>query len=440
METSVEKISNLERRIKVSIPADEIDKKTMQKLEGMKSKVKLSGFRPGKVPLSVVKQRFGNSARNEVIADAIRDSYFEILKQENLHPAGQPHIEPSASKFGEPLKYVATLEILPEIILASMDGVKVEKLTSEVTDEDVEDMVQKLLKQHANWTEVDRDSKNGDQVVIDFEGKIKNETFKGGAGKDFKFELGAGTMLSDFEKPLIGAKAGSNIKFKIKFPQDYTDKDVAGKKADFEVTVHKVLASELPKLDKEFFEKVGIKEGDEKTLRTELRKNMQHQLQHGIATHFKNQLVDKFLELNPIELPKVLVDNEISRLQNQMKQQFAQYTSGSAEGLPDIPRTEVEKPAQRNVSLGLLSSKIIEQQNIKVDPKQVRAKVEELAATYEKPSDVINWYYQDKKRLTQIESLILEEQVMQELEKQVKVVEKKATFQEVLNPGVEKND
>jgi trigger factor len=241
VETSVEKISNLERRIKVSIPAEEIDKKTMQKLESMKGEIKIAGFRPGKVPLSVIKQRFGNSARNEVIADAIRDSYFEVLTQENLHPAGQPHIEPSESKFGEPLKYSATFEILPEITLANMDGVKVEKLSSEVTDKDVEDMLQKLLKQHANWTEVDREAKKADQLVIDFEGKIKDESFKGGSAKDFKFELGAGMMLSDFEKPLIKAKAGEIKKFKLKFPADYTDTNVAGKKAEFEVTVHKVL-------------------------------------------------------------------------------------------------------------------------------------------------------------------------------------------------------
>jgi trigger factor len=196
----------------------------------------------------------------------------------------------------------------------------------------------------------------------------------------------------------------------------------------------------LPKLDKEFLQKVGIKEGGEKALREELRKNMQHQLEHGIATQFKNQLIDKLLELNPIELPKILVDNEITRLQNQTKQQFAQYSGGSTKGLPDIPKKELEKPAQRNVQLGLLSSKIIEQQNIKADPKAVRAKLEKLAATYEKPQEVINWYYQDKKRLTGIESLILEEEVMKALEKQVKIVEKKASFEEIINPGVKKND
>lgn len=435
MEISIEKISNLERRISISIPAEEIDKKAIQKLENMKGKVKLPGFRPGKVPLSVVKQRFGDSARNEVIADVIRDSYFEALQKENLHPAGQPKIEPSLSKFGEPLNYTATLEILPEITSIKMEKVKIEKLSADVTDKDVEEMLQKLLKQHAAWNEVERGATNGDQMLIDFEGKINNETFQGGSAKDFKFELGSGMMLKDFEEALISAKAGDVKKFKIKFPKDYTDPNVAGKKADFEVTVHKVLAPELPKLDQDFFAKVGVKEGGEEALRAELRKNMQYQLEQAINNRFKNKLIDKLLEFNPIELPKILVDNEIARLQRHTKQQFAQYIrESSAEKLPDLPREELEKPAERNIRLALLSGKIIDQQDIKADPNAVRAKVEELAKNYKKPDEIIKWYYQDQKRLQEIESIIIEEEVMKYLESQVNVVEKKVDFQEAINP------
>ncbi len=425
MEVSVEKTSNLERRIKVTIPAEEIDQKTNKKLQELSGKVKLPGFRPGKVPMTVVKQRYGDSARQEIIADSIRDSYLEILKKENLRPAGQPQIQPNKSKFGDPLEYIATLEVLPEIKLANMEGVKIEKLTSEVTDQDLENMLQKLLKQHAKWNEVEREAQNGDNLIIDFEGKIKGEVFKGGSSKDFKFELGAGMMLKDFETPLAGHKAGESIEFKLKFPKNYTDGNVAGKKADFTVKVHKVLEPKLPEINAEFLKKVGITEGSEKALRDGLRKNMQLQLERAINSQFRNKLIDKLLELNPVEIPKVMLESEIRRLQQQAQQQFAQYTVNSL---------AVEDTAKRRVSLGLISSKIIEELKLKADPKQVKAKLEELAAGRENSAEIINWYYKNKEHLFEIEALVLEEQVMEKVQNQVKVEEKKVSFDEIINP------
>lgn len=425
MEVSVEKTSNLERRIKVTIPAEDIDQKTNKKLQEISGKVKLPGFRPGKVPMQVVKQRYGDSARQEIVANSIKDSYLEILQKENLRPAGQPQIQPNKSKFGDPLEYIATLEVLPEIKLANMEGVKIEKLTSEVIDQDLENMLQKLLKQHAKWNEVERGAQNGDHLVIDFDGKIKGEAFKGGSSKYFKFELGAGMMLADFEKPLEGHKAGDNVTFKLKFPKDYTDGNVAGKKADFEVKIHKVLEPKLSEINTEFLKKVGITEGGEKALRDELRKNMQLQLERAINAQFRNKLIDKLLELNPVEIPKVMLESEIRRLQQQAQQQFAQYTVNSI---------AVEDTAKRRVSLGLISNKIIEEQGMKADPKQVKAKLEELTRGQDNQSEIINWYYKNKEHLFEIEALVLEEQVMEKIQNQVKVEEKKVSFDEIMNP------
>jgi trigger factor len=434
VQVSVEKTSNLERRIKVTIPAEEIDQKTNKKLQEISGKVKLPGFRPGKVPMQVVKQRYGDSARQEIVADSIRDSYLEIIKKENLKPAGQPQIQPNQSKFGDPLEYIATLEVLPEIKLANMDDVKIEKLTAEVTDQDVENMLQKLLKQHAEWQEVEREAHNGDNLIIDFEGKIKGETFKGGSSKDFRFELGAGMMLADFETQLEGHKAGDTIEFKLKFPKDYTDGNVAGKKADFEVKIHKVLEPKMPEINEEFLKKVGITEGGEKTLKDELRKNMQLQLEGAINSQFRNKLIDKLLEHNPVEIPKVMLESEISRLQQQAQQQFAQYTRDKTKELPLLPREAVEDTAKRRVSLGLISGKIIEELGLKADSKQVKEKLEELTRGRENATEIINWYYKNREHLFEIEALVLEEQVMDKVQSQIKVEEKKVSFDEIMNP------
>ncbi|KPJ67894.1 MAG: hypothetical protein AMJ43_02815 [Coxiella sp. DG_40] len=427
MEVVVENVSELERRIKVSIPAQDIDDKTIKKLEELKSKVKLAGFRPGKVPFSVIRQRFGNSTRQEVISDVIENSYFEILKEKNLKPAGPPHIEPSESKFGEPLNYTIKLEVLPEFTLAEMKEVKVERLVSKVTEQDIENMLQKLLKQFAEWNKVDRAAQIGDQLVIDFEGKIKGHTFKGNSGRDFKFELGSGTMLKGFEESLIGNKAGDIVKFKIKFPKDYTDTNVAGKKVDFEVKIHKISEAKLPKLDKDFFKKVGIKDGGEQELRAKLRENMEKQLDFTLNALFKNKLINKLLELNPIEVPNVLVNSEVHRLRNQAKQRFG-------ENSPLLTEKEFEKTARKNVAIGLILNKIIETQQIKVDSERVKARIESFASGYKNPNEVIKEYYQNKQYLREIESLVLEEQVIEKIQSQVEIVEKNISFEEAINP------
>ncbi len=438
MQVSIEETSNLGRKLTVIVPAEEIDKKTMGKLEQLKGEVKLKGFRPGKIPTDVMKQRFGKSARSEIIGEAIQRSYVDALTEQKLKPAGYPHIEPKVdpreADFGEPLEYTATFEVFPEFEIKALDDEKLEKQQSEVVDADVNEMLEKLRKQQAEWSEVDRAAQDGDQLEIDFTGTIKGEVFDGGSAKDFKFELGMGSMLDDFEKPLQGAKVGDKVNFKVKFPKDYSDEGVAGKKAEFEVTVHKVLESKLPELNDEFCAKLGVKEGGVKELTADLKKNMEQQLKQTIEQKFKADVFNKLIELNPIELPNALVDDEIQRLQKQMKQQYAQYTGAKADDLPDAPREEFEEEARRRVSLGLLISEFIKKHEIKADEKQVEEKLKQFSAGHEKPEEVINWIKQNKQYLSEIEAQVLEEMALVKLQEQLTINEKKVSFDELMNP------
>lgn len=434
MKVTVENVSSLERRITVSIPAKDIDAKTEKKLKELGKTAKLAGFRPGKVPFDVIKQRYGDSARADVIGDEIQASYIETLTKEKLQPAGQPHIDTNKSTFGEPLEYTATFEVYPEIKLKELTGQKLDKLTAKLADKDVDNMIEKLRQQRAEWVETKRAAKVGDQAVIDFEGKIKGELFEGGSSKDTKFELGAGTMLEDFDKGVQGAKAGDTINVKVKFPKDYHGKDVAGKTADFAITVHKVLESKLPEIDAEFLKAFEIEKGGVTALKKMIQENMEKQLEQAVRRKFKDTVIDKLLELNPMELPKALIDNEIEHLQKQTKQQFMQYTGqDNVDKLPDLPREQFEEEAKKRVSLSLILSEFIQQHKLQADKEKVKNKINEMAAGYKNPDEVVKWYYNSKENLAQIESVVLEEQVFEELMQQVTPEEKVVSYEDVIN-------
>jgi len=436
MQVTVKNISKLERQLKINVPAKEIDAKTNKKLEELSKKAKIAGFRPGKVPINIIKQRYGEATRHDIIADIIEESYFKALEQEKLNPAGHPKIEPKESKFGEPLEYTATFEIYPEIEIKDLVGVKIEKITAKIEDKDIDNMLAKLQKQQSKWEEVKRSAKIGDQVIIDFEGKINGEVFAGGSSKDFKVELGAGTMLPDFEKPLVGVKAGDEVTLKVKFPKDYGDEHTAGKNAEFAVKVHKVLGSKLAEIDKEFLEKMGVKKGGVTELRKTMRTNMEHQLEQKTTMRLKNKILDKLLELNDFEVPKVLIEGEITRLQQQAKQQYMQYMQQMgkpAQELPDLPREEFTVEAQKRVKLGLLLGKLVERDKVKAAAAKIKAKIESFAAGYKDSAEVVKWYYNNKEHLAQIESVVMEEEVLSKLEQQAEIKEKIVNYEETIN-------
>lgn len=432
MSVSIENTSKLGRKMTVSIPAEEIDKKTDIELGKIKNKVKLDGFRKGKIPAPILKQRFGEATRHQVISELIESSYFDAIKNENLRPAGLPHIEPNKSSFGEPLTYIATFEVFPEIQIAEMTNEKVEKLVSEITDQDIEKELLKTRKQFATWQEVDRGAENGDQVVIDFTGEIDGVAFNGGTAKDFRFELGARNMLADFEKGILKAKPNEEVKFKVKFPEDYSDATVAGKIADFTVKVHKVSEIKLANIDDELLKKIGITEGGEEALRTKICKNLETELKNKVDAHFKKQMLDKLLELNPIEIPGIMIENETRNLQTQATQWFSYYTKTPLDKVPVIPAENFRAEAERRVKLGLLLAEIVKHHHLKVDAEMLRKKIDSIASTYENPEHIVKWYYKDKKHLTEVESSILEELAIEKLQSQVIVTEKKVPFSELV--------
>lgn len=432
MQVSVEVLPGLERRIKISVPAERVEKEFENRVKKLVKEVRMDGFRPGKVPVHVVKQRFGASVRGEVIGDVIRDTYFDAIQQEKLHPAGDPNMELTSAETGKALEYTALIEIYPEIQLQDPSSINIKVLKSEVTEDDINQMLEKLRKQQAEWIETDKQAEKGDRVVIDFEGFLNDEPFEGGNAKDVKLELGSGTMIPGFEEGLIGAKSGSEIELNVRFPDQYPAENLAGQMAKFKVKVHKVLTPKLPEVDDNFAAKMGMKEGGITKLREEVRSNMERELKRVLRNRLKDELFEQFLKANPLELPKVMVENEIKRLQQQTKQQYAEQLG--KEDLPDPPREQFISLAEQRVGLGLLFAEFVKQHNIQVDANRVRTMLEELAAVYQQPEMVISWYYNNKDRLAQIESLVMEEQVVDILLEKVKVDELSVNYDEVMNP------
>jgi trigger factor len=432
MQVSVETTNGLERRMTVELPVERIDDEVQNRLKQMGRTARVKGFRPGKVPHKVLAQQYGKQLRDEVVGELIQSSYFEAVSQEKLQPAGMPSIEPTVNEAGKNLQYVATFEVMPEVTLAEVAGAKLEKRVAEVTDADLDKMMETLLKQRASWEEVDRAAAEGDRLNIDFKGTIDGEEFSGNSGEKVPVTIGAKRMIEGFEEGLVGAKAGDELTLDLTFPEEYAHKEVAGKPVQFAVKVNSVEAAKLPELDEEFAKSFGIGDGSLDSLRAEVRQNMEREMQQALRDGNKQAVMDKLLELNQIEVPQALVENEAEQLKQQMMQQMHIPEGKSGVQLENSMFTE---QAQRRVSLGLLLSELIKSKELKADEEKVRAKVEELAATYEEPQQVIDWYYGDKSRLSQVESLVLEDTVVDWVFEQADVTEKSGSFDEVMGRG-----
>ncbi|MDH5784658.1 MAG: trigger factor [Chromatiales bacterium] len=432
MQVSVESTNGLERRMTVELPVERIDDEVKNRLQQMSRSARVKGFRPGKVPARVLAQQYGKQVRDEVIGELIQSSYFEAVSQEKLQPAGMPSIEPTVNEAGKNLEYTATFEVMPEVTLAEVKGVKLEKRVAEVSDADLDKMMETLLKQRANWEKVDRAAAKDDRLNIDFKGTIDGEEFSGNSGQNVPVTIGSGRMIAGFEDGLVGAKAGDELTLDLAFPEEYAHKEVAGKPVQFTVKVNNVEASKLPELNEEFARSFGIGDGSLDSLRTEVRSNMEREMKQALSDSNKQAVMDKLLEINTIEVPQALVEQEAETLKRQM-QQHMHIPDGKA-GV-QLERSMFIEQAQRRVSLGLILSELIKAQGLKADDEKVRAKVEELAATYEEPQHVIDWYYGDKSRLSQVESLVLEESVVEWVFDQAKVTEKSGSFDEIMGRG-----
>lgn len=428
MQVSVETTSGLERKMTVSIPADSIDTESQKRLQQLARNVKLNGFRPGKVPFKVVKKRFGDSVRQEVIGELMQQYFYQAIVQEKVTPAGMPSVEPTKNEEGQDVEFVATFEVYPDVEPQSMAGVTIEQLSAEVTDEDLNEMLDTLRDQRATWTEVKRKAKEGDQVVIDFVGAIDGEEFAGGKAENHKLELGSGAMIPGFEDQLIDTKAGDEVEIKVTFPEDYQAEELAGKEAIFKTKVHAVNKKELPKVG-ELAEALGVDGGNINKMKEDVKANMERELKNALTAKTKQQVMDALLEKHEVDVPKSAIDSEIENMKQQMIRQYG----GNEDMAANLPASMFEDQATRRVKLGLIIGGIIKAKEFTADDDAINQQLTEMASVYEQPEEVINWYKEDKSRLSQIEQLVLEQKVVDSVLAEATIDQKETTFQEVMN-------
>jgi trigger factor len=429
MLVKVESTGTLERRMRVELPAERIEKEVESRLKSVARTAKIKGFRPGKIPAKVVKQHYGVQVRQEVLTELMSKSYSDAIAQENLQPVARPMIEPEATDDSKDFAFVATFDVLPEVTLKDLDKIEVSRPEVDITDEDKDDMLTNLRKQRATWNVVERESKDGDRVVVDFDGRIKDEPFPGGQGTEVPVVLGQGAMLPDFEKALFGVSAGDEKTFKVKFPKDYHAEDLQGKKVDFSIKVHKVEEEELPPLDDSLAELYGVSDGGLEKLRSDVTQNMRREADQKIAAEIKEQALEALLDANPIEVPNSLKNQEAHSMQHEAMRRLGIEDHDKAP-----PQESFAEGAERRVRLSLLVHQLIDDQTIVLDQEKLKARVEELCSSYENSDEMVARYMSDPQIMSQFEPMILEEQAVDWLVENGKVKTKKVSFKEYMQP------
>ena len=432
MQVSVETTSGLERLMTISVPAERIDQDVNKRIQQTARTVKIDGFRPGKVPVKVVKQRYGKGIREEVLGQVVQESFYQALQQEEINPAGTPAIQFTKDVEGESLEYTAKFEVYPAIELADFSAVEIEQKNAEVKDADLDQMIETLRKQQADWAEVERESVEGDRLRIDFEGFVDGEAFDGGKGEGMDLVLGSNTMIPGFETGLVGAKAGADVELNVTFPESYQSEELQGKDAVFKVKVAAVSEQVLAELNEEFFEKFGLEEKTEEAFRAEVTKNMGRELKQALKMKLKDQVFTKLLDANAIEVPSALVDSEIDNLRRQAVVQFAGPDSDMDPNT--LPKEMFTDQADRRVKIGLLMQEVIKVNELEADDARVRTTLEEMAETYQDPQQVIDWYMGNEEMLGQIKGLVLEEQVVDKLLATAKVSEVEVSYEDAIKP------
>ncbi len=431
MQVSIETLTGLERRMTIEVPAEEVESQVRNRLQEAAKTFNMKGFRKGKVPVKVIKNRFGDGVRQEVVGEVISQSWVEAVTKENVKPAGQPSIEPKNLQEGQNLEFIATFEVYPEIELKDFSTVSIEKKQAEILDSDIDKMIETLREQRKTFKEVERKSKDGDQVNIDFVGTLEGEKFDGGEAKGTNLVLGSKRMIPGFEEGLVDLSSGDNKTLPLTFPEDYQNKELAGKKAEFAITVNKVSEPTLPDLDDDFFASFDVAQGGLDAFRSEVRANMSRELKNANRNNIKNQVIEGLLEIHDVDAPKALIANEINGLRQQAMQQFGGGQNIDPSMLPDDLFAE---QAGRRVILSLVMSEIVSKNDLKPDADKVRALIEEMAESYEKPEDVVKWYYSDKDQLANIEAMALEDAVIDLVVDKAKVTESTVSYEEALKP------
>ena len=427
VDVSVEKRKGLERRITVRVPTTQIEQEIDTRLKKVGRTAKLKGFRPGKIPAKVVLQHYGGQVRQEVISDTIQASYSRALVQEELNPAGDPNIEPVTVGDEENFSYQATFEVYPEIKLKPTKTITVETPRVAFDESDIDEMVEKLRDQRAEWETVERKSTVDDRTVVNYAGTLGGEPFKGSEGKEVPVVVGAGQVVGDFEKALRGVTAGQSKLAKVKFPKDYPSEELAGKKAVFDITVLRVEEKNLPEVDEAFLKTLGIEEGGIDALKDQLRQNMQRELEERLKVETRNRALDGLFKANGTEVPNTLVEGAVSAMQAESMRRLGIEDPETAP-----PRSEFQDAALRRVTLSLLVQELIRENNIKLDHKRVNNRIEELVAPYEKAEEAAQIYRSNRELLAQVESGVLEDQVVSFILEHAKTKEKTESFKKFM--------
>lgn len=429
MQVSVEKTKGLERRMTVQLPAEQFESACEKRLRSIAQTAKLDGFRPGKVPRSVVQKRYGESIRHEVLNDLISNTYGQAIDQEQLKPAGLPRIDSQPPLAGQDVEYTATLEVLPEFNLADLTKIKIIKPTVDITDDDVNSALEKLRKQRAEWVEVDRKAIKGDQVKIDFTGKVDGDVFEGGSGENHTLELGSGRMIEGFEAQLEGVRTGEQRELKVRFPKDYHAEHLRNKKVLFEIRCNAVLERKLPEIDEQFVKACGIEDGTVDSLRGRIREHLDQECEQSVRSYLHQQVMKGLIAQHKIDIPNVMVDTEIELL----RRQTAQRMGLSEVELDKLPRDGFEERARDRVHLALVLGKLTQEKDVKPDKEKVKALIERAVAHYPNAEQMVQYYLNNAETVQHFQSAAVEEQVVDLVLEVAKSSSKKMDFDELVN-------
>ncbi|MFZ7277831.1 trigger factor [Avibacterium endocarditidis] len=430
MSFNIETTQGLERRVTITVPAETVDQAVREELKRVAKNARVDGFRKGKVPPHIIEKRFGASVRQDVLGDLLQKHFFNVLVDSKVNLAGRPSFNVEQFEAGKDLVFTATFEVYPEVELKGLDQIKVEKPVVEISEADIDKMVDVLRKQQATWEETQEPAKADDRVTIDFVGTVDGEEFEGGKATDFVLAMGQGRMIPGFEEGIIGHKAGDQFDIDVTFPEEYHAENLKGKAAKFAITLKKVEVMVLPELTDEFVAKFGPNTKTVADLRAEIAKNMQRELKNALAARLKNQVVEGLVEQNQIDVPAAAVEQEIDVL----RQQAAQRFGGNQQQAAQLPRELFEEQAKRRVQVGLLLAEVIASNKLSVDEAKVNAMIDEIASAYEQPAEVVEYYKNNKELMNNIRNAVLEEQAVDAILEKAQVSEKAASFDEVMNP------
>ncbi|MEM0514298.1 trigger factor [Pseudoalteromonas sp. YIC-827] len=430
MQVSVETTQGLERRLTITVPSENVETEVKKRLQQLSKTQRIDGFRPGKVPVSIIQKRFGAAVLQEVAGDLMQRNYIDAIIAEKINPAGAPTFAPKALEAGKDLEFEATFEVYPEVELKGLENIEVEQPVVEVKDEDLANMLETLRKQHASWTESEEAAGDNARVTIDFVGTIDGEEFEGGKAENFPLELGQGRMIPGFEDNIVGKKAGEEVVADVTFPEEYHAENLKGKDAQFTITVKKVEVQELPELNDEFAALFGITEGGVDALKEEVKKNMSRELSQAVKAKVKEQAIEGLLAQNEIEVPKALVEQEIDALRKQAAQRFG----GDAQNMPELPAELFQEQAIKRVKTGLLLGEVIKSGEIKPDDAKVEELISTMASAYEDPSEVVEYYKANEQLMQQMRNVAMEEQAIEAIVEKAKVTDVETAFDDIMNP------